>query len=320
MSLIEQATRRLEELSRAGVAVPWEAAGRTHGALDGMRAEPDRLLDPVGAASPTPSLDTDTSKHLANVGPEQAAQRVDRSRPDTPVTLDLARIEAAGLLTPDQARTALAEEFRQIKRPLLKNARSSASAENRSSLIMVTSALPGEGKTTCAINLAMSMATEVDISVILVDADVVRPDLPSRLGVAAEKGLMDIVADSSLDLPDVLLTTNVPKLSILPAGSRTHLATELLASESMGALLTSLTTRYPDHVVIFDAPPLLLTSEAKVLASRVGQVVMVVDASNTPASAISQAFAQVEHCPVVMSVLNKAASERGAFGYGYYYG
>lgn len=318
MSLIEQATKRLEELTRAGVAVPWEAAG--HGQSNARKqVEPDLSnaeAHPLPTAAP-PGPDPEVE--LADSPASPTLQHAGEHRSRGTVTLDLAQIEASGLLVPSQARTALAEEFRQIKRPLLKNARSLESGERRYSLIMVTSALPGEGKTTCAVNLAMSVAAEMDVSVILVDADVLRPDLPDRLGIKAERGLMDILENPGLDVSEVLLETNVPKLSILMAGTLTNLATERLASEAMGTLLTTLTTRYPDHVVIFDAPPLLVTNEAQVLASHVGQVVVVVDASNTPADAVTRAFALVAQCPVVMSVLNKAPEGTGSFGYGYYY-
>jgi receptor protein-tyrosine kinase len=156
--------------------------------------------------------------------------------------------------------------------------------------------------------------------VLLVDADVVRPSVPQRLGVRADKGLLDVLMDPALDVADVVLQTNVPKLSILAAGTRSDRATEWLASKAMDRLLGTLAERYPGHVIVFDAPPLVLTNEAKVLASRVGQVVLVVEASKTPRDLVAQAFAAVEQCPVVLSVLNKAPESATPHGYGYYYG
>jgi protein-tyrosine kinase len=118
-----------------------------------------------------------------------------------------------------------------------------------------------------------------------------------------------------------VLHTNVPKLSVLPAGRHNHLSTELLASAAMDTLLRRLSSEYPGQVVVFDAPPLLLTSEAKVLASRVGQVVVVVEAARTQRASVKEAFAAVEQCPNVMSVLNKASRPAiGGYTYGYYYG
>jgi receptor protein-tyrosine kinase len=184
---------------------------------------------------------------------------------------------------------------------------------------MVTSALSGEGKTFCAINLAMSIAAEIDRSVLLVDADVVQPNLLRRLGVPPMPGLLDLLADPALELSQLVAATNVPKLSILSAGTPNAMSTELLASEAMERLLASMAEDHPDRIVIFDAPPLLLTSEAQVLASRVGQVVMVVEAGRTPRQALAQAFAQLEACPVVMPLLNKTQHSALPLGYGYGY-
>ena len=319
MSIIEQATKRLEELTRAGVSVPWAAAGLAQSEVQ-ARVESDPRHPAMDSTPVAAMRRLDAESMSARAASPMPLHTPDSAESRVAVTLDLERLERSGHLVPTQARSALAEEFRHIKRPLLKNARSKESAANRLSLIMVTSALPGEGKTFCAINLAMSMAVEIDTSVLLVDADVVRPEVLQRLGIQAEKGLLDVLTEPNLDLSDVVLKTNVPKLAILPAGTRNNMSTELLASEAMETLLVSLATRYSDRVVIFDAPPLLVTNEAKVLASRIGQVVLVVEASNTPRSVVAQAFAALEQCPNVMSVLNKAPEPAGPLGYGYYYG
>lgn len=236
------------------------------------------------------------------------------------VTLDTDRLVRAGHIVPPHAGSPQAEEFRHMKRQLLKNARSQGAAEHRLSLIMVTSALPREGKTFCAINLALSIAAEIDTSVLLVDADVVQPAMMNRLGIKAGRGLLDVLTEPGLDVDDVILQTNVPKLAILPPGTRNVMSSELLSSAAMESLLVSLAWRDPNRVVIFDAPPLLMTNEAKVLASRVGQVLLVVAASSTPRSAVMQAFATVEQCPIVMSVLNKTSQSVAPYGYGQYRG
>jgi len=262
---------------------------------------------------------------IAPAAPAKAAPRMpvvpaEPARRSASVEIDLARLERAGYLVPTLARSELAEEFRQIKRPLLHHTQTADPATSgRASLIMVTSAVAGEGKTFCAINLAMSIAMEVDTSVLLVDADVVRPSIPSRLGLPQSRGLLDVLADPSIDLSEVMLRTNVPKLSILPAGTTNARATELLTSEAMDRLLTELATKYSDRVVIFDAPPLLLTTESKVLASRVGQVLIVVAASQTPRATVAQAFAAVESCPVVVSLLNRCRDPSQVRNFGYYY-
>ena len=141
--------------------------------------------------------------------------------------------------------------------------------QNRN-LVMVTSALPSEGKTFVALNLAMSMAMELDCRVLLVDADVVAPSLPAALGIEPAKGLMDLLTDDAPRFSDVLLGTNVERLTLLLAGTPHAGAAELLASEAMARLLAEMSSRYPDRIVLFDSPPLLATSESRVLASQVG--------------------------------------------------
>ena len=315
MSIIEQATKRLEQLRRAGVAVPWEAAGLTDAELR-VRTESHVRTHPQGIAPAQPP-----SVHV-QTHPTSTLRRVDGHVPvgGKTVNLDLEGLERSGQIVSTHSRTALSEEFRKVKRPLLRNARGASAAAERLSMIMVTSALPGEGKTFCAANLAMSMAAEIDTSVILVDADVVRPGVLRHLGLQDEKGLLDILTDSDLDLSSVLLTTNVPKLSILPAGAPSSRSTELLASEAMHKLLSGLADSHPDHVFVFDGPPLLVTTEASVLASRVGQVVLVVEASKTLRRDVAQALAALEHCPLVMLMLNKQRAPLGGqpYGYGYY--
>ena len=318
MSIIEQATKRLEELARAGVDVPWAVAGM-----------PERALPAAGSSTPPVETSPVSSVHrleglIAPLAPKAAprmpAVPVAPARRSATVEIDLARLERAGYLVPTLARSELAEEFRQIKRPLLHHIQTADPASSgRASLIMVTSAVAGEGKTFCAINLAMSIAMEVDTSVLLVDADVVRPSVPTRLGLPQSRGLLDVLADPSIDLSEVMLRTNVPKLSVLPAGTTNARATELLTSEAMDRLLTELATKYSDRVVIFDAPPLLLTTESKVLASRVGQVLVVVAASQTPRATVAQAFAAVESCPVVVSLLNRCRDPLQVRNFGYYY-
>lgn len=313
MSIIEQAAKRLEELRRGGVDVPWEAAGLSQERFAKILSRDASAQLPVAnivsgsaGSAPSTSLGRPTK---ADRG--QAQSRV--------VEINLAKLAELGYLSPDAGRGALAAELRHIKRPILRNVSRSNGRQDRSSLIMITSALPEEGKTFCAINLAMSVAMEVDTSVLLVDADVVRPSVFSRLGLTEERGLLDVLTGDRLDLSEVMLRTNVPKLSLLAAGTRNPMATELLASGAMDELLLELANRYPDRVIILDSPPLLVTSEARVLASRVGQVVVVVDSNRTTSAQVADAFRMLESCPLVMSILNNcsAGSTAGGYGYGY---
>jgi exopolysaccharide/PEP-CTERM locus tyrosine autokinase len=183
---------------------------------------------------------------------------------------------------------------------------------------MVTSAVPNEGKTFTAINLAMSIAMELDNTVMLVDADVAHPSVLNVLGLPPGKGLLDVLQKESMDLSDVMLKANVEKLTLLPAGTQHPRATELLASDAMADLLNEMATRYSDRIIIFDSPPLLVTTEAHVLASHMGQIVMVTRAEQTLQNQVRQALATIEDCPVKMMVLNRSRPDPlGTYGYGY---
>ena len=326
MSLIEQATRRLEELKRAGIEVPtWDGAVAL-----ANKEERRAAAEPAPRAAPA----------RFNAGAEVRAERAGALRPATghalvqvgrrqsrSVEVDLAQLANAGYLVPGSPRSTLADEFRGIKQPVLKNARADAQAPIRlGNLVMVTSAVAGEGKTFCALNLALSIASEVDSSVLLVDADVVRPAIVDRLGLrgsgggssgSSYKGLLDLLSEPSLDLSEVILKTNVPKLSVLPAGTPRINATELLASNSMEELLQDISSRYADRIVIFDAPPLLATTESRVLAARMGQILMVVNEGTTSRQDITQAFAAVQACPIVLSMLNRSTHSIEQQQYGY---
>ena len=337
MNTIEQAAKRLAELKRAGFDVPVpEIPGAPSGTPvtaqpAAIAAEPDLPAAEAPVESPAhklaaaPAAATAPRTKAPSSAVVQAARTavvdtlITSGRRSREVTLDLARLEREGYLVPSQARSQLAEQMRIIKRPLLANARGeSAQQLSRPNLIQVVSAMPGEGKTFFAINLAMSIAMEVDLSVLLVDADVLRPSVLARCGIEPARGLMDVLQSPSIELHDVMLRTNVAKLSVLPAGTANAQSTELLASGAMESLLDELAAKFSDRIVVFDAPPLIPTTESRVLASRVGQVVMVVEAGKTTHAQVSQAYAAVEQCPVVLSVLNRARGKSGE-AYGYYY-
>ncbi len=298
-SLIELAAQRLEQLRGTGLPAPPEMPDRAAT----PPAEPARAATP---AKPSP---------VADAGPSVSRR----------VELDMQVLKASGVVTPDDARSTLAEQYRVIKRPLLRNAQTlRTEAERHGNLIMVTSALPGEGKSFTAANLAMSIAAELDHTVLLVDADVARPSCFRMLGLQPGPGLLDVL-EHKIDLPNAILRTNVDKLSLLPSGSPLPHATELLASDAMSELLDEIATRYADRIVIFDSPPLLLTTEARVLASHMGQIVFVVRADQTLQSTVQQALATIENCPVKMLLLNQARVDTAGgyspgYGYGYGYG
>lgn len=246
--------------------------------------------------------------------PLDMSRRVGRS-----VEIDIEKIRTAGMVTPFGERTHIAEEFRLIKRPLLLNAfEKGANAIRNGNVIMVSSSRSGEGKTFMAVNLAMSIASERDLTVLLIDADVAKPDIPNVLGFEADLGLVDLIADDQIDMSEVIMRTNIENLSVMPAGRPHHLATELLASERMGNLVSELSLRYPERVVIMDSPPALLSSVAGVLALNVGQTLFVVEAERTSQTAVDSAIGLVSACKNINLLLNKSRPLGGGERFGSY--
>ena len=314
MSVIEQAAKRLQELQRAGIGAAQVSEGES---ADSAASTPaTRRREPDAR-----SLHVRREVTLERT-PEGGAAQPESGVASRRVELDLTRIAAAGIVTPDAPRSRIADEFRVVKRPLLANAsRNGAAAIRNGNLIMITSSLPREGKSFTAVNLAMSIAMEMDHTVLLVDADVARPSLPTLLGLPPARGLLDLLVDDSIDVSDVLLKTNIEKLAVLPSGTQHVRATELLASDAMNRLLEEMAHRYSDRIIIFDSPPLLVTTEARVLATHMGQILMVVQAQRTAHADVQHALATIESCPVKLMMLNKGRSTmQGGYAYGYGYG
>lgn len=303
MNTIEQAARRLAQLRSAGVGTPLEPAGEP--------PIPARQIDDELASMRVASELQTSVRHAAG---NDGAFRQERG-PE--VEIDLYRLAKMGFVTPQAPSSRRAEEFRMVKRPLLTNARgNSAAPVLHANRIMVVSALPREGKTFVSINLAMSIALERDTTVLLIDADATRPAVLERLGLAPSKGLLDVLNEPNIDVRTMVLQTNIERLSILPAGTLQDNATELLASKRMGALVDQLASRFPNRILVFDAPPLLGSTESRVLAAHMGQIVLVIEADRTPQSQVTDALATLEHCPVVMTLLNKASSSEAGSYYG----
>ena len=256
----------------------------------------------------------DLKKHTVGSGLRTAQIPVKTSRV---LSIDPERLRRQNMIMPDDNRTLIAEAFRRIKRRIILNV-DHPKPGTRPNLVMVTSSVPGEGKSFCAINLALSIALEMDHTVLLVDGDVAKPSLPRVLGVETDKGLMDVLLDRQIRLSDVLCRTNIGKLMLLPAGTAHRQATELLASTAMRRVLEELADRYPDRIVIFDSPPLMAASEASVLASHMGQVVIVVEAGKTTEAVLKSALGRIELDNVVGLLLNKGDQSGPAGGYGGY--
>lgn len=317
MSLIERAVQKL-----TGNGTPEHPASvPSHpGAGDaGDRSTVERLVDRIQES--TSAADAPIGSHripelLRSAAPQPAGRTVG---------IDLNMLRRRGFALQDGEQNRISQEFRLIKRPLLANAFGKGVPQVRNGRrIMVTSAFPGEGKSFNAINLALSIAAERDHKVLLVDADVAKPSIPRELGIEPGPGLMDWLVDENQDVSRLVMQTNIDKLSILLAGTRHDHATELLASTAMTRLLDQISARYPDRIIVFDSPPLLLTTEARVLASYMGQIVLVVESGGTPRQAVMDALGTIEGCEIVGLILNKAVTSQksgyGGYGYGYGYG
>lgn len=239
--------------------------------------------------------------------------------------IDRTALAEAGMLVPGGPINSLAEEFRMVKRQLLLTARAvaakdTAKAADRARMILVCSAQPNEGKTYCAINLALSMAAEKDVEILLVDADFAKPDVLDRLGLPQGPGLLDALAGAIDDVEGCIIDTDVPQLSVLPAGTKTTSDTELLASDRARAILDRLAQANPRRIVIFDSPPALAASPASVLALHVGQVLLVVRADQTSESDLREAVQLLDGCEHIQLVLNAVSFQPGGRRFGSYYG
>ena len=265
-----------------------------------------------------------SGKISAPAATRPAASQVPPADPNDPrfLLIDVRKLYSEGYVSPDGVSNRIAEEFRVIKRPILLNAFPRTGVKDpKSHVIMITSAKPGEGKTFTAINLGMSIASEPDLNVLLIDTDSHNQAMETRLGIKNRKGLLDVLAGNDLSIADVILRTNIPNFSVVPCGQRHSMETELLASQRMAELVDDIARRYPDRVIIFDTVPALASSVAGVLALPVGQVVIVVEAEATQRQDVEETVALVSGCKNLSLVLNKCQyRDAGGFGYYGYYG
>ena len=237
------------------------------------------------------------------------------------IILDLEMLTQKGFVSTDSTRQVINEEYRVIKRKLLDNAFGPLSKSlKNSNIIMVTSSRQGEGKTFTAINLALSIALEKDKTVLLVDADVLRPNVMRTLELKNKQGLMEYLLGEKDDISEVMCKTNLDKLRIITAGKSHHLSAELLASERMFAAVEEFANRYTDRIVIVDTPPLLGINETAILANLAGQALVVTEEFKTKLVDVENAVKHLKPEMAIGFIVNKTEQvnlEGG--GYGYYY-
>jgi exopolysaccharide/PEP-CTERM locus tyrosine autokinase len=262
----------------------------------------------AAAAAQAPAAKMQPRRHFS------AATRVAHISPE--------RLAAQNFITPDGPVSGLSEEFRIVKRQLLLAARGGKGFEAvpHGERILVCSAHPDEGKTYCAINLALSMASEKDNRVLLVDADFAKPSVLSTLGIETGPGFMDALADDRVEAESFIIETDIAGLSILPAGTRTNQDTEYLAAARTAQIIDDLSRNDPSRIIIFDSPPALAASPASVLALHVGQVLMIVKADETTDSALRDALSLLSGCDHVQLLLNRTKFSPTGRKFGNYYG
>jgi len=303
MNLIEKAVAQLETASGGSAQAPVHERFLGIYPLNlGATAEADRIWHAANAERPEPSA---RSQGLAS---------------GATLELPLARLAEQGFLTPEARASVLGREFRSIKSPLLEKAfgtQEQRVAKGR--LVVVTSAAPGEGKTFCAINLAISIAAAGERSVLLIDADVVRPSIAKSLGIGSVPGLIDVLTGKVRDPLKVVLQTSLPGLTVVPAGEPMPHAGEHLASHEFASMLDRYSARFPESMIILDTPPLLAVTETRSLVQRVGQVVMVVAAGVTTRDLLDSALAKINGITDASMILNKVREAKSEFGsyYGY---
>lgn len=283
MSVVEKAIRKLQESQAGGTAAP-----------------------PAGAAPAPPN----TAGGSAPAHPHGEK-----------IVIERGTLRSAGLLPPEVDMPMLGRQYRKIKQPLIARAVGrGVPRAPKGYLVMIASAMTGEGKTFTAVNLALSMALEKDVKVLLVDADVAKPNLSQVLGLGKAQGLLDVLRQPELDVESLIHPTDLPTLAVLPAGTGAHEATELLASARMGQLTEILGENDMRRIVVFDSAPLLQTTESAALARVVGEVVVVVRAESTPQPVLLDALKVLEGHNSVSLVLNQSVRTADAAYYYYGYG
>ena len=317
-SLLERAAGRFDfgRMTPPAIPVPPPVSQRVAPAPVATRVEQPKPVAPIPAAAetvPTPAVAQSAS------APSASAPLV-FSGPRHPV--DREHLREQGLIVPEGAVTALLEEFRIVKRQLLVQAADlrRQNAGPAAQRILIGSPHPGEGKTYCALNLALAIAAEKESEVLLVDADFAKPSILSALGLPGGPGLMDALMDESIDVADCVLGTDVPGLWVLPAGDTTVNDSEYLSSSRAVQVLNRLTEGTARRIVIFDSPPALAASPAAELAKHVGQAVVIVRADRTGQGAIDDAVSLLDACPNVQLLLNAAQFSPSGRRFGAYYG
>ena len=296
--LIQRAAARLAKESPTGAVSTPVAERRV--------MEPPSRIDPIAE----PIRDADRTSY----------RPTDKQRT---VIISPTSLAAQGITLPGSAYSKTVEEFRAIKRQIITaTQRARQNGGVNANILLVTSARPGDGKTFTSINIALAMAFEKDARVLLMDCDAYRQAASLYLGITSEHGWVDVAKDPSLPIQSQILQTNIPGLSVLPAGQKSEEIPELMASQRTRTIFDTLVRDDPGRYIVVDALPCLASSEASILAGIAGQAIFVVSAHETSREEIEASLRTLSASPSVSLVLNKVEPVlTDQFdGYGYRYG
>lgn len=221
------------------------------------------------------------------------------------------RLPEETMVVVNEPFSPMAEEFRKLKEALVKMTK----RERFDNLIVVTSATVGEGKSMTAINLAATLAREFDHTALLVDADLRRPSVHKYLNLGSQKGLSDCLREG-LDVGDLLVRTDLGKLTVLPAGTPVPNPVEFFTSDTMRRIFLELKNRYPDRYIIIDTPPVLPFAETRSIASIADGVVLVVKEGQPTLDQIQETIEALEN--KVLGIVYNGAHLQDRSSYYYY--
>ena len=314
LDLIQRAVKRLQG-GGADVVDPPQSTLERAPSFDLLERNPSpSRQDFIG---PARNQDAAPPPHSETRHRGSGAQSSDVSKT---VRLKLGELRRRGMITPDNLKSKLSFEFRAIKRKLLATARDQKTQALTKNLIMVTSALPGEGKTFTSINLALALAAERDLQILLIDGDVIHPSLGTLFDPTPAKGLTDLLNGNCNKVDEVMhACSDLPNLSVIFSGARDERAPELISSRRMADICLEVSTKYNNQIVIFDTPPILASSETANLAMHVHQTIMVVSAGQANRSQLQTALENISTCQNIGMVFNKAPNWYKADGESYYY-
>ena len=281
-------------------------------ALDRLRTSNSTEEDLATDVNATSEIDT------------QIRRVIERIRADNELILDWQRLRERGFVAEESASAEISQQFRRIKRPLLRQIFEAypVGPTSMGRVILVASALGGDGKSFTSLNLALAMAIEPELQVVLVDGDAPKQGLTDAFELSDAPGLLDAAADRSIDPASVLYQTDQDGLFFLPAGNRRSNSPEVLGSSRCETFLKKMVSDSGPCVVVIDTPPVLLANEARALSSAADHSLFVVRAGETNTKALESALESFGVKENLFMLLNQSTSmhtedRRYEYGYGY---